>query len=133
MCFYQFFFSFLFNAESLFLLMSLFYECTADELIRIYKDKYMDDTDDDRIDRLSRKGTDEKKRSKSRPRFFARKKSTASELACPSLSIEGSTKVKIFHLMIKPVWVSSLYHMKPAVLLFTLCWVSSSFLSALSI
>jgi len=52
--------------------------CVADGLSRIYKDKYMDDTDDDRIGGLSRKGTDEKKRSKSRPRFFARKKSTAS-------------------------------------------------------
>jgi len=47
---------------------------------RIYKEKYMDDDSagDDRIGRLSRKGTDEKKRSKSRSRFFARKKSTAS-------------------------------------------------------
>lgn len=58
--------------------MSVFYGYAANELSRIYKDKYMDDTDDDRFGRLSRKGTDEKKRSKSRPRFFARKKSTAS-------------------------------------------------------
>ena len=50
----------------------------ANDLCRIYKDKYMDDADDDRIGRLSRSGTDEKKRSKSRSRFFARKKSTAS-------------------------------------------------------
>jgi len=38
----------------------------------------MDDDSEDRSGRLSRKGTDEKKRSKSRSRFFARKKSTAS-------------------------------------------------------
>ena len=78
MCFYQKIFFPFSSTPNLISTHELIYECTADELIRIYKDKYMDDTDDDRIDRLSRKGTDEKKRSKSRPRFFARKKSTAS-------------------------------------------------------
>lgn len=37
-----------------------------------------DNAADDRAGRLSRKGTDEKKRSKSKSRFFARKKSSAS-------------------------------------------------------
>lgn len=55
-------------------------EVCANVDCRIYKEKYMDDDNavDDRAGRLSRKGTDEKKRSKSRPRFFARKKSSAS-------------------------------------------------------